>query len=71
MLHGTFPIMLLYRPLLSAYRQTSVASARRYLLREFADPQLQIGGLWAIAPLALSQTRIAANIKLNSSRRSS
>ena len=40
MLHGTFPIMLLYRPLLSAYRQTSVASARRYLLREFADPQL-------------------------------
>lgn len=32
--------MLLYRPLLSAYRQTSLASARRYLLREFADPQL-------------------------------
>ena len=32
--------MLLYRPLLAAYRQTTVASARRFLLREFADPQL-------------------------------
>lgn len=32
--------MLLYRPLLSAYRQTNLDSARRYLLREFADPQL-------------------------------
>lgn len=32
--------MLLYRPLLSAYRQTNLASARRFLLREFADPQL-------------------------------
>jgi HEAT repeat protein len=32
--------MLLYRPLLTAYRTTTQAPARRFLLRELADPEL-------------------------------
>jgi hypothetical protein len=32
--------VLLYRPLVAAYQQSGQAPARRFILREFADPQL-------------------------------
>jgi len=44
--------MLLYRPILSAYKQTGQPAARRYLLREFASPQLHAEPEELLAELA-------------------
>jgi hypothetical protein len=44
--------MLLYRPLLAAYRNTSRPAARRYILREMADPQLHADPAELLSALA-------------------
>lgn len=65
--------MLLYRPLLDAYRRTTLLPARRFLLREFASPNLHVEPDEVLANLAevtslsigAEPTRLATEVHLS------